>query len=298
MQNLSKKECEILNRLFLEAKWLRNYVIADIPNRLNSDTWKLTEVEVKVKDKFEKREIIQLSSQMRQGAIDRIGEDLSNLHKAKGKGIQVGALHFKTEVNSIQLKQYDNTYRIDFESNRVFLQGIKKKFRVLGLHQISENGELAKGELIKKPSGYYLYVTVFLNEKPTEIKTKKGKIRKKQILHFNKPLGIDFGIKNQLTFSNSIKVNYEVSESKRLKILQRRLAKQKKGSSNFRKTVKKIQEQYEYLFNIKKDIQNRVFAFVESYDKVYMQDENIKGWHAGLFGKQIQHTGIGGVSIG
>jgi len=296
LQDLSKKDIEILDRQFLEAKWLRNYIIAGINERLTSNTWKLKEVEVKVKDKFEKRELLQLSSQMRQSLVDRIKEDLFNLRKAKEKGISVGALQFKSEVSSIPLKQYGNTYKVDFEHNRVKIQGIKKHLRLLGLHQIPDSAEITKGELIKKPSGYYLYVTAFLNEEPVEVKTKKGKIKEKHIIHFNKPLGIDFGINNQLTLSNGIEISYEVKESKKLKILQRKLARKKKGSSNFRKTVQKIQKEYENLFKIKKDIQNRIFAFVKSYEKVYTQNDNIKGWHAGLFGKQIQHTGIGGIT--
>jgi len=38
LQNLSARDKETLDRLFLEAKWLYNYVIADIENRLNGDT--------------------------------------------------------------------------------------------------------------------------------------------------------------------------------------------------------------------------------------------------------------------
>ena len=29
------------------------------------------------------------------------------------------------------------------------------------------------------------------------------------------------------------------------------------------------------------------------YDRIYMQDENIAGWHRGLFGKQVQHSCLG-----
>ena len=32
---------------------------------------------------------------------------------------------------------------------------------------------------------------------------------------------------------------------------------------------------------------------LNSYSKIYIQDENIKGWHAGLFGKQVQHSCLG-----
>ena len=302
LQNLSEADIELLNRLFLEAKWLRNYVVSNIENRLTPNTYKLKEVEVKVKDNFEKREITHLGSQIKQSIIERIKDDLDGLSKSKKKGNKVGKLHFKSEINSLILKQYSNTYKIDFKANKVQIQKVKKGLRVLGLHQIPENAEISKGELIKKPSGYYLYVTVFLNEEPAIVKTKKNKIKKKNIEHFNKPLGIDFGVKDQLAFSNGMKIDYEVKESKRLKRLQKELARKKgyrKGgvkSKNFLKTLKKIKKEYEKLFNVKKDIQNRVFAFAKSYEKVYMQNENIKGWKSGLFGRKIQHTSIGGIT--
>jgi len=72
LQNLSKDDERKLNRLFLEAKWLYNYVVADVETRLNSDTWKVKEVEIKTPKGFEKREIKNLSSQMKQGIVERI----------------------------------------------------------------------------------------------------------------------------------------------------------------------------------------------------------------------------------
>ncbi len=38
LQNFSKKDEEKLNKLFLEAKWLYNYVVADIETLLNGST--------------------------------------------------------------------------------------------------------------------------------------------------------------------------------------------------------------------------------------------------------------------
>ena len=299
LQNLNQRDVELLDRLFLESKWLRNYVVSDIQNRLTPDTWKVKEVEIKVKDKFEKREITHLGSQIKQGIVDRVGDDLRALHNSKAKGNKVGTLKFKSEVNSIPLKQYGNTYGIDFKHNKVHIQNIKKRFRVLGLHQILDDAEITKGELIREPSGYYLYVTAYLNKEPTTVKTKKNKIKEKNVEHFNKPVGIDFGIKNELTLSNGIQLKFEVKETERLKRLQRQLTKKKgyrkgeKKSNNFIKTLNKLRREYEKLFNIRKDIENRIFAFIRLYEKVYTQDDNIKGWHSGLFGKQIQSTSIG-----
>jgi len=66
LNSASKETKEKLSRLFLEAKWLYNYIVADIGNRLNSNAEKLREVEIKVGENFEKRRIENLSSQMKQ----------------------------------------------------------------------------------------------------------------------------------------------------------------------------------------------------------------------------------------
>jgi putative transposase len=63
IQNLSKVREEKLNRVFLEAKWLYNWFVADI-NRVNIPTKEIKEVKIKVGDKFEKREIKLLGSQL------------------------------------------------------------------------------------------------------------------------------------------------------------------------------------------------------------------------------------------
>ncbi|PIW11062.1 MAG: transposase, partial [Caldiserica bacterium CG17_big_fil_post_rev_8_21_14_2_50_35_7] len=101
LQNLNQRDVELLDRLFLEAKWLTNYVVSDIQNRLTPDTWKLKEVEVKVKDNFEKREITHLGSQIKQSIVERIKDNLEGLSESKKKGYKVGKLHFKSEVNSL-----------------------------------------------------------------------------------------------------------------------------------------------------------------------------------------------------
>jgi transposase len=316
LQNLSKTDIKTLNQLFAEAKWLRNYIVADISNRLNYETGKLKEVEIKNKEGlFEKRKLEQLSSQMRVGLMEEIEGNLWALEKSKEKQNKVGKLKFKSKVFELPLKQYKNVYALNFKTNRLRLQNIKKTFRVLGLHQISEKAEFANAKLLKKPSGFYLAATVFLNEAPTIYKTKKGVVKQKIVAAFDKPLGIDFGIKHQLILSTGMKISHKIKESEKLKKLQRALAhKQKtliqknilknkkrkkklkiKNSKNAIKIIKKLEKECENLNNQKKDIQNRVFSYVKSYKKVYFQAENIKGWQKSFFGKEIQATGIGGI---
>ena len=103
---LSRAKEERLNRCFLEAKWLRNAVVAT-ENLSLEDT---SRVQVKVKDTFEVREIKNLSSQMKQSVVDSVKTDVSNLSKAKKAGLKVGRLQYKHECNEINLKQFGQTY--------------------------------------------------------------------------------------------------------------------------------------------------------------------------------------------
>ncbi|WP_457622477.1 RNA-guided endonuclease InsQ/TnpB family protein [Persephonella sp.] len=281
--NLNKEQKQWLRKVFLEAKWLYNYVIADIENRLNLQTEKTKQVEIKTPNETEIREIKCLSSQMKQGILDRIKKNLSALSKAKQKGIKVGKLKFKSDYRNIPLKQNNITFKVLKDKNRIKLQGLKKPVRVLGLHQLPENCDIAKAELIKKSDGYYIYLTCYID---------KNQIKEEKI---NKPIGIDFGIKHQLTLSNGIKINYFIEETKRLKKLQKKLSKQQKESKNYQRTKQKIQKEHQKIYNRRKDIQNKILSLLKRYEYVLIQDEQIKQWHSGLFGKQIQNTGIGGI---
>ncbi len=288
LQNLSKKDEERLNRLFLEAKWLYNYIVANIENRLNNNAWKPKEVEIKTPERFEKREIKQLSSQMRQGIVERIKRNLLSLKRAKERGIRVGKLSFKSEVRSIPLKQYGITYKISGDRNRIKIQGIKKNFRVLELHQIPKNAELAEAHLVKKPSGYYLHVVCYL---PKEEALKE--IGEKQTAQ---PIGIDLGVKHQLTLSNGEKISWYIPETKRLKKLQKSLSRKQKGSKNYWKIKQLIRREWEYINNKRKDTLNKVVSYLKRFPLIAIQDDSIKSWKEGYFGKQIQNTGIGGIT--
>jgi len=288
LQNLSKKDIDTLNRLFLEAKWLYNYIIANIKDRLSDSAWKLKEVEIKTPKSMEKREIKTLSSQIRQSIIDRIKQNLSALKKARQKGIKVGKLNFISNVKSIPLKQFNVTYKIDRKRNRVKLQGIKKKFRILGLKQIPKNVDFSNAIFVKKPSGFYVFVTCYIpKEKAIE------EIKNKQI---KQPVGIDLGIKHQITLSNGEKFSWYIPETERLKKLQKTLSRKQKNSKNYLKIKAKIEREWECIHNRRNDTLNKVVAHLKHFSFIAVQDDPIKSWHSGWYGKQVQNTGIGGIT--
>jgi putative transposase len=280
LQNLKAYQQEKLTRLFLEAKWFYNYIVADIDNRLTPEVWKLKVVSVKVGDQFEDRPLTILPAQCKQALRDRIFQALKSLKAQRIKGRKVGALKPKREVRSVPLPQFKVTYDINLKENKVRLPKIGW-VRALGLRQIPPDAEFANATLIKRPSGFYVYVTVYLPKQPFQP-------------IFDKPVGVDLGIKATLTLSNGLQIDFAVPETKRLKRLQRQLARKQKGSKNWHKTLRKLQREYEYIANCRRDCQNKIIAFLKCYAKVCVQEDYIRGWHENGFGRKVQWTGIGG----
>ena len=280
---LSRAKEEKLNRCFLEAKWLRNAVVATDSLSLE-DT---SHVQVKVKDKFETKEINTLSAQMKQSVVDSVKQDVFNLAKAKKAGLKVGRLQYKKECNEISLKQFGHTYSIKGKDKiRIEKIGV---LTINGLEQINlDEVEFANAKLIKKPSGFYVHLTVYTKKQP-EVRTEK------------EVLGLDMGIKDQLTFSNGVKVNFYWEESEQLKGLMRKLSRQTKGSNQYKQTLSRIKRIFEHMDNKKNDVANKLNHVLKSNYIVCFQDELLNSWKRKKskrrfsFGRKVQHGILGRV---
>ena len=280
---LSKAKLEKIKLCFLEGKWLYNAVAA-------SETLSLEDtstVQVKVKDSFESREISNLSSQMKQSVVDSAKQNVFNLSKAKKKGLKVGRLQFKKECDEINLKQFGNTYKIK-SYNKISVQNIGVLV-VNGLEQINlDEVEFANAKLIQKPSGFYIHLTVY-TKKQQQPRTEK------------EVLGLDMGIKDQLTFSNGVKVNFYLEESEQLKGLMRKLNRQVKGSNQYKQTLNRIKRIYEHYNNKKNDVVNKLNSILSKNYIICFQDELLSLWQQKKskrrfnFGRKVQHGILGRV---
>ena len=280
---LSKAKLEKLYRCFLEGKWLYNAVVAADSLSLDGTS----SVQVKVKDAFETRPINTLSVQMKQSVIDSAKVNVFNLSKAKKKGLKVGRLQFKKECNEINLKQFGQTYAVKGK-NKIKIQNIGVLV-VSGLDQIDLDGvEFANAKLIKKPSGFYIHLTVYTKKQPQSDVEKEI-------------LGLDMGIKDQLTFSNGVKVNFYLEESEQLKGLMRKLSRQTKGSNQYKQTLNRIKRIYEYESNKKNDVANKLNSVLKTNYIICFQDELLNQWKQKKskrrfsFGRKVQHGILGRV---
>lgn len=288
-KRLNKKQREQLEMLFVEGKWFYNHVInlhqEHQVRLLDINTTDIKSVNHFTKDKEQvTSELEYLSAAQKQAILARMVSNQRTIISLVRKGVQKhGNLKFKSELNCIPLKQYGQTY--SFKSfNKVKIQGISGTVLVRTGNQLQIADELANANLVKKPDGYYLKVTCFINKENYNFIKTNGK-----------EIGLDFGIKTSITTSEGEKLDVQVEESERLKKLQRELFRRVKGSNNRYKTIKLIRREYQKLSNRKQDKANKIVHQLKQYDRIYMQDEQISRWHKGLFGKQVQHSCLGTV---
>ena len=269
-----------LSNLFKEAKWFYNYCLGE--DDLDAANTTARQVPVKVEDGYEDRQLSFLQAQMKQSIKTRLWGSIMSLHALKEKGFKVGKLKFKGRVNSIPLKQYNKTFFI--KGNRIRIQGLKGWLRVNGLEQLPKDAEIACATLVRRGLDYYINITTYTNTTP--------KVIPEAIV------GIDFGCDTQLTFSNGVKVKFQVPPTKRLRRLDRKVMRRgkKATSKNKIKDQQKREKEYQRVTNRKKDIRHKlVHAIVNNYRYVAFQNESIHAWAMGGHGKKIQHSGIGSI---
>ena len=286
-KRLNKLQHEELDMLFVEGKWFYNHVL-----NLNRQGQRLSDINstnIKIIEHYDKdKNLIQselkyLSAAQKQAILARMVSNQMTIIQLVKRGHQkFGNLQFKSELNCIPLKQYGQTYSFKSE-NKVKIQGIHGKILVRGTHQLVNVDEYANSNLIKKPDGYYLKVTCYINKDSLPKATTNGK-----------EIGLDFGIKTNITTSEGEKLDVSVEESERLKLLQRKLQRQTKGSNNRYKTIKSIRRQYLKLTNKKKDKANKIVHNLKKYDCIAIQDEQISSWHKKKgMSKVVQHSCMG-----
>ena len=284
VSHLNEQQKLHLKMLFVEAKWLYNDALTFINNDHDINEYDTKTRIVHGLDKDRQpvtHELEYLSAQMRQGVISGIKANMKGLAALRDHNRKTGRLRYKSECRSINLTQYVHTHRF-YDEYHIGLQGFRGRIKINGANQFWNipGLELADAKLLNLPDGYYLAITTFQD---------KGGEQKK----YKSPVGIDFGIKTSITTSEGKKYHVMIGEGERLKKIQRQMMRRKKGSSNRYKAKKLLRLEYQKLDNRKRDAANKIVHELLEHEKVYMQDENLTGWHKGILGRQVQHSILG-----
>lgn len=231
-KRLNKKQKEELEMLFVEGKWFYNHLLN---LHKEKELREINVCQVKEVNHFNKEHqkinsrleyILAVQKQAIQARM--ISNEMTIKRLIKNSLQKHGNLKFKSELNCIPLRQYNQQY--SFKSfNKVKIQGISGKILLKIGNQLQIADELANANLVRKPDGYYLKVTAYINKENFKEKQKNGK-----------EIGLDFGIKTNITTSEGEKLDVSIEESERLKKLQREMFRKVKESNNRYKTIRSI----------------------------------------------------------
>ena len=239
----SKETFAKMKEYFKQAKWIVNDMLTE--SKLadkNNNIFQYEYTDHKTIHRLDRdgniiESVISLPSVLHRGMIKSVKTDIVNLSKAKKKGRKVGALKFRSEVNSIPII----SGWISIKNNsHISIPGFSN-LKVYGLKQLKKykEYEIADGRFIRKASGFYIHLSICI--------PKQEKIENKKY----KEVGLDFGIKDNIITSDGEKINCNVRESEQLKFLQKKLRKKQKGSKRYWRLRTQIQKEYEHLSNKK-----------------------------------------------
>ncbi|MBD0265485.1 MAG: IS200/IS605 family element transposase accessory protein TnpB [Tolypothrix sp. T3-bin4] len=154
------------------------------------------------------------------------------------------------------------------------------------LHRpIPEGFKIKTASVTKKADGYYLTLSLEDATVP-EIKS-----------NFNSDsiTGIDVGLKEFLTTSEGETVlipQYYRKSHKRLKVIQKRVSRRKKGSQRRQKAVKQLGKQHKKVADKRKDFHFKTANnLLKKYDVVAVEDLNVKGLARTRLAKSVLDAG-------
>ena len=294
---LNATQREYLTRIFLEAKWDYNARVAFGKSSPDAKPWKADTKSTTVihlgKDGNKVTETFKfLTASMRQEANKKLLTAAKAIKTSKTRGRIKGShgFKFKSEVNSVSLRQFGHEYRIKGQS--IKLPKCGTPFKVRGLEQLVglEELEFANARLLRKPSGYYIQIVIYC--------------KKEERKHNYKTLGVDFGCSHtfslyELETGKVQQLNFWLGESERLKRLQRKLNRRhNKGYSNDTNKGWRLRlalrKEYERLSRKKDNDAKQLVSLFKKYELVCYQDEQIKSWTR-RYGKVVQHSILGRV---
>lgn len=240
----TNKQIELIEKSFGCSRYIYNYFLSknknyinayesikEIPNLIKENSW-LSEVDSC---------LLRCSIFNLEDSFKRYSKNLGNYPKFKSKNKTKPSYRTNNITSTYKGKIY-NSISIDLEKRIVKIPKIKE-IKIRGYRNIKEiNGRIINATIYKEASKYYISICV------EEIVTISNIIPSKII-------GIDLGIKDLVITSDGETIEnkkYIEKYEKKIKGLNRWLARTKVGSKNRYKIKKKIQAVYKKLKNARK----------------------------------------------
>ena len=222
-------------------------------------------------------------SQVLQDVVKRVKVTFDRFLKGDSNGKRSGKPRFKSR-SRYRTFTYPQMKEGCLQGNLINLPMLGK-VKVLLHRPIPDGFKIKTASVTKKADGYYL--TLSLEDKAVpEIKP-----------DFNPDsiTGIDVGLKELLTTSEgetvAIPQHYRKAQ-KRLRVIQKRVSRRKKGSNRRQKAVKQLGRQHKKVADKRKDFHFKTANWLLSkYDVVAHEDLNVKGLARTRLAKSVLDAG-------
>lgn len=247
----NKEQEVLLSKHFGCARYVYNWGLSKKIEAYEKDKksiscFDLTNMLVEVKRKEETEWLKEVNSQSLQMSLRNLDNAFVRFFREK-KGFP----KFKSKKDGKQSFQVPQHGSIDWEKGKLFIP----KFSPISvvLHRKFE-GKIKTMTVKKMPTGKY-FVTVLVET--------EGELPKKPKISEETTVGIDLGLMSFITKSTGEKIEHPKplkNNLERMRVLQRRLSRKQKGSSNRKKARLKVALCHERIANIRKD-----YTHKESY---------------------------------
>jgi putative transposase len=205
----------------------------------------------------------QMFSQTAQSVVEQVDAAFQAFFRRVKAGMKAGYPRFKSRnrFNSVEFKQFGNGIRID-----------GKRLKVFGVGRVAvrwhrEMQGIPKMARIKHTAGqWFVCIVCDVPDKPPLPKTGRA-------------IGLDMGVSALITTSEGEKVDhpkfYRTSQ-KKLRILQRSLARAKPGSRNRKEVLRQVQRQHQHVQNQRRDFAHKLsYTLVQNYDLIAVENLRI-----------------------
>jgi len=212
-----------------------------------------------------------LNSMARQAAAERAWASVANFYnncKKKVKG-KKGYPKFKKNCRSIEYKTCGWKLSKDYKQLTITDRNDIGTLRMKGGYKLHPEHikKIKRVKLVKKADGYYAQFSIDIPN--TEYIGLTGKL-----------IGIDVGLESFYTDSNGEKVEnprFLRKVEQRLKLLQRRVSKKKKGSANRRKAINRLAKKHLQVSRQRKDfVVKTARCVVKSNDFVVIENLQVR----------------------
>ncbi|AOY79865.1 transposase [Moorena producens JHB] len=224
-----------------------------------------------------------IHSQVLQDLVKRVKLDFDRFIKGDSNGKRSGRPRFK-KLHRYRPFTYTQMKEGCLEGNLINLPKIGKIKVVLHRH-ITAGFKIKTASITKKCDGYYLVLSL---EDKTVPEVKPD-------INTDSIIGIDVGLKDLLTTSQGETIEipqYYLKYQKRLKVIQKRVSRRKKGGSNRFKAIKQLGKQHKKVADKRKDFHFKTANYLLSkYDVIAHEKLNVKGLVKSRLAKSVLDAG-------